>query len=171
MNIILEGCDCVGKTSIATALMKLDPRLQLTKCNAPKDMQSGREEYERIVERLNSEDFLLFDRALLGECVYAPLFRGYYPEYMRELETRVSDNTCIFLITAEPIVAQHRFDGEFISVNQIPEIIDEFRSELHSSNYQNKYVIDTTNKTPMQAAIDIVAYVEEANNRCKSWQR
>ena len=152
MNLIIEGCDCVGKTSIIKEFIKLNPEYKMIHCSNPKTMEDGRIQYIGIVNRLQHEDNLIYDRALLGECVYGPMFRGYYPEYMRDLEKEIPLNTNLILVTCHPDEIKKRFDGEFIIESDIPKIQDNFFKEWVRSNYHNKYIMDTTNERPESLA-------------------
>lgn len=154
-NIILEGCDCVGKSSIAEELMKMNKNFKLHKCSQPRDHDSAKLEYLKILVKLYEETLVIYDRAMLGERVYAPVFRSYVPRYMSSLEKLVPHNCYLFLITADTKEVYRRFDGKFIRKEQITTIKNRFKRHLNASSYPNKYIIDTTNISPYSAAVTI----------------
>lgn len=158
-NLIFEGCDCVGKTSTINDILQRFPQYQRIHVTAPKSKEEAKAEYEREVEQLKMCDNLIYDRLMLGECVYAPIFRGYYPEYMRDLEEQVHDNAFLIVLTADPEVIKTRFDGKFIKSEQIKEIVDAYKHEFAESKYQHKLMIDTTNKYPEEVAEEVMYFV------------
>lgn len=162
MNIIIEGCDCVGKTSLIAEFLKLQPNYRVVKCSAPKDKEAAREEYTRIVKEIQLQNNIIFDRALLGEKVYAPVFRGYYPEYMDELEEQCN-NALVVLLTANPKIALQRFDGKFIDADQIPNIMLSFFEEFHESKYPKKMILDSSYLKPNVLAEILWAAVQNVN--------
>lgn len=163
-NIILEGCDCVGKTSLQQALMDRSKKAKIAHMKAPKTKEAAKHEYRNWVDTLNSETGWILDRGLLGECVYAPLMRGYYPEYMRKLEETIRPHTVLVLVTAEPDIVADRFDGKFIKKKDIPYILHRFWCEWADSNYVVKIVADTSHQTADELAEKIIA---ECNRKFK----
>lgn len=149
MNILIEGCDCTGKTTLAN-LLKTRDNYQLLKSNAPpanltstQQYEHLREEYRRGIELLNTSDNICFDRFLLGEAIYAPLKRGYYPDYIRQFEETISDNTALVLLYADTDTVKSRFDGQFITEDEIPYVLYRFNKEFNLSRIRNKVKIDT----------------------------
>jgi len=152
VNVILEGCDCVGKSSIAEELL-LTGRFDLSiKYNNPKDKEDGERQYRNAVNIMNTRDRIIFDRALLGECIYAPLKRGYYPEYMRDLEKRLSTNTYLFVITASLENVKKRFDHKFLRENQLGIVLETYKKEFEECNYKRKYMIQTDTRSAFEAS-------------------
>lgn len=164
VNLILDGCDCVGKSSIAEELLLTGRFEFIIKRRNPKNMREGRKEYINDVNILNTRDRLIFDRGMLGECVYAPIKRGYYPEYMRELESKLSDNTHLFLIYADLEIVKKRFDHEFIREDQLEKVIDMYFNEFEACNYKKKYGISTTKRTPKEAS-DLICDIIDNNDK------
>lgn len=163
-NIILEGCDCTGKTTLQKALADRLKRSKTAHMKAPKSKEAAQYEYKNWVEVLNSETGWILDRGMLGECVYAPLMRNYYPEYMRSLENELYYHTILVLVVAEPSIVADRFDGEFIKKKDIPYILHRFWCEWADSNYVVKIVADTSHQTADELAERIIA---ECNRKLK----
>ena len=156
-NIIIEGCDCVGKTSVINKIIQEHPEFELIKCSAPKNKKEALNEYLNIVHRLQTETGLIFDRALLGECIYGPKYRDYYPEYMRNLEKLIPINTMLVLLIADIATIEKRFDGEFIKIEHIPIIQKNYIEEFNICNYKTKCMLSTDDITPMELAELIIA--------------
>lgn len=162
-NVILEGCDCVGKTSIADLFVR--DGFNRLKCSAPKDKFDAIEQYARTARELQTSKGNVLDRFMLGECVYGPVMRGYDTgSVIHEMEKHLPEDTLLVLVYAEPDTVKKRFDGVFITEDQIPEILDRFKDEWIDSQVPNKILVDTTHKTPEEAYADIVKYA-----RWKGW--
>lgn len=161
-NIILEGCDCTGKTILANELITHFKDYNIVHIGAPKGLDEFRETATGLVNKLNNEQGLIFDRALLGECVYGPIKRGYYPDYMRELEKTIKDHNILVLVTADEQIIQDRFDGKFLTREEIPIVLNKFDEEFNKANYQQKIKVDTTYNSSKQIAKHI--YNEVINN-------
>ena len=162
-NIILEGCDCVGKSSIAFKLIKTIPSLRLIKIDAPKNKKEARKQYTHLISQLNSERGIICDRSFFGERVYAPLMRGYYPNYMDFLEAKLKDHNFLFVITAEDAVIKERFDGDFIKLDQIHGIKMSFINELLKSKVKNKFVLDTSYISSLEAMHQVLDIVKDGS--------
>jgi len=141
-NVLLEGCDGVGKTSVANELQKHG--FKIRHCVAPKSCSRGMTEYERLSRFLNSHSGYVFDRALLGECVYSPIKRNYYPSYMRVFERHLYKNTILVLLVCDYEELRRRFDGKFIKQHQLVLVQEMYKNEFEKSKYQTKILIDTT---------------------------
>jgi thymidylate kinase len=145
-NVILEGCDCVGKTSVA-AFFKQFEGAEVVHIRPPKSMEDAHVQYLAWVKLLNSRTGFVLDRAFLSECVYAPLKRGYFPKYMRELEKTLNSNTFVVLLDASPNTILKRFDGQFITEREIPVVLESYRKEMEASNYPRKLTVNVEGKT------------------------
>ena len=156
-NIILEGCDGVGKSSIFEELMHnglFGDRMigiQYKYRMPPKSYEDGKELNEELLRQSNKFEGLVFDRHILSERVYAPILRNYIAIYTHELEKQLKPHNYLFLITAELKTVENRFDGKDISLNLISRVLDGYQFHFYRCKYPNKYIIDTTNITPFQA--------------------
>lgn len=83
--VILEGCDNVGKTTIAQALTQ-EFGYKYIHCSAPKSQEAAREEYLGI---LDEDTDLILDRSWIGDFVYAPTLRKYNPSYASDIITKI----------------------------------------------------------------------------------
>jgi len=161
MNIILEGCDCVGKSSIASNIVKLDPNYTVMKRNAVKSYTEGKSQYSADIELLNSKTNLIFDRFMYSEAVYAPIFRNYFPEYLREFEHKLSSNNLLVLVYARPEIVKKRFDGKFIKEEQIELIMSSFFRLFDQSQIPYKTIIDTSFESSESLAFKLLESIKK----------
>ena len=156
-NIILEGCDCVGKTSIFDEIMHrglLGKKMIGIQCKnrmPPKSYEDGKKLNEELLHLSNKLDGIVFDRHILSEKVYAPILRNYFPNYINELEKQLKEHNFLFLITADIDVIRERFDGKEITSELIPNVVNMYKYHFHKCYYPHKFIINTTNITPFQA--------------------
>jgi thymidylate kinase len=158
-NWIIEGTDRTGKSTLIQEFIKQDPdaHFDVRHCKNPPDSltreeqkEYARQEYIRGIKDLNEGCGIIYDRFLLGECIYSPIFRGYYPDYMRALEKTLNENTVLIVLTASPELIASRFDGKFIKVEQIPEIVRRFEEEFEASNITRKLLVRVDKMTPTE---------------------
>lgn len=161
-NVILEGCDCTGKTSIAVGLQELFG-MRIVKCSAPRTAAAARDEYFVKLVEISRKPGAVVDRFFMSEAVYAPMFRGYYPPYVRDMETKcMTKYNFMVLVTAAPETVAERFDGEFIKKEQIPLILKSFFWQYSSCRMPNKMTVDTTAITAAEAVRQIAEFVANA---------
>lgn len=156
-NIMVEGVDCVGKTTFINLFVERNPQYKIIKMKNPKNYEDGKEKNLKAFQMLNNESGLIFDRGILGECVYSPIKRRYYPEYVRMLEQSIKGYNVLLLLTADPKKIIERFDNVFLTVEEIPLVIDAFNREFEASLFPIKIRINVDGKTPLE----IVNIVEE----------
>jgi len=156
-NIILEGCDGVGKTSIFEELMhrglfgKKMIGIQHQNKMPPKSYLQGEILNKIFLRESNEFTGIVFDRHILSERVYAPIFRNYIPTYIGDLEKQLKPHNYLFLITADFKIVEKRFDGLVIPIDSLSKVINAYQFYFYKCYYPNKFIIDTTNITPFQA--------------------
>lgn len=164
--VIIEGCDCVGKTSTIKELTELCKQHKMpTKTkhfsNPPyyltKDQQHNfaKEEYYKEIETANNWPGVTFiyDRYFFGEQIYAPKYRGYHPTYVADLEKKLSETGALLVHLTAPVdVVRSRFDGQFIDESHISGIVSEYKRLFNSSTIQQKIEIDTSLYDPKRVA-------------------
>ncbi len=151
MNVIIEGCDCVGKSSAVKELMKLDGKLTYEHNVAPRTKAEAIEFYKKKVIEIAQENNHIIDRAFLSECVYGKFYRGYDSDYVREMEKQL-DNTILIVLTARTDIIEERFDGEGIDIKDIFDIRLRYLEQFELSNHKYKFVIDTSYIRPKTIA-------------------
>jgi hypothetical protein len=161
-NVILEGCDKVGKSTIADILCRRGKVDFAVHFNAPKDIHAGMREYYSTLNFLNRNNKICYDRWALGEKVYGPMIRNYYPNYMNDLESKILPHNFLFLITAELNIVLERFDDVGLERSQIREVLERFQLEFNECQYPNKFIIDTTKATPDES-VDLILQIINDN--------
>ena len=166
LNLLFEGCDCVGKKTLIRELQKHLVRADskpfvVSHVGAPTTKEEFKERAHQFVKIVNENYGIMYDRFLLGECVYGKLMRGYYPEYMRELELTIAPHNVLILVTAGEDEVIKRFDGQFIQRSDIPRVLNDFGHEFDTSNYQVKFVVNTTAMSTEQCTQQIIAFLGE----------
>ncbi len=136
--IILEGCDGVGKTTLANLLIhrgykslhfNYDPHLSI------------KEKYQRILSK-DYGDNIVLDRSFISEMVYGPLKRGYsrlsdqdFSELLQLLNKRGGR---VVLLDATPETIYNRIqkrgdaDDKNMDINQITSIRNLYKQILSS---------------------------------------
>lgn len=94
---------------------------------------------------------LIYDRWHLGECVYAPLYRGYSGDYVFDLEKRLhlncKGNVRLILLTEDFSVAKHFVDdGESFDISKREQEQEMFIEAFNKSCIPNKRIICVTDK-------------------------
>jgi thymidylate kinase len=150
-NIILEGCDKVGKSSIYQIILARGLCTIGTHFGVPESKEKAKQTYYDTLKFLNSNDGIVFDRWALGEKIYGPILRKYEPDYMDDLESKIADHNILVLVKAHPNIVRERFDGKGIKIYQIEAVLENFWKEFLKAKYPNKFIIDTSNITADKA--------------------
>jgi thymidylate kinase len=169
MIIICEGLDRVGKdTQIKLLQTKLiDKPCHIFHYSAIKNIDNkvckkySKKLYDdgfKIIGKLYKNRHLIFNRFLLGEIVYSPLYRNYKGDYIYKLEQKYKTKDFfkeIYLITFIDTVDNliQREDGlsHSLDVNHKQDEINKFIEAYNNSNIINKLLININTKS-----IDIV---------------
>lgn len=124
MNIIIEGPDGAGKTSLANQLASA-LNLEIVHFVAPTDNSSQFDMYRSfLLEATNT----ILDRAWYSDMVYGPIFRGkaeIRADAMRELERGAEDTVVIYCTGPEYamwLAAQERGETYVETYTQYKEI-------------------------------------------------
>ena len=168
MNIIVEGLDSTGKSSLILNLQNYfydgevsEPtpvqilyytNFKAATCNQKKISYAHYEAGFKTL-RYNASDnrHLIFDRFHLGEFVYSPLYRNYNGDYVFELEKKYMDflsGTLLIVLIDDAENLIERDDGLSFSIdiNQKKEEIKQFKKGYELSNL-NKMLINVKDKT------------------------
>lgn len=147
-TLVLEGCDGVGKTTLA---QRLSAHHGFTVVHSPRTPDhldlAGR--YRTI---LAQEGRLLFDRCFLSELVYGPLHRGRtritWSEAIDLAETVIARDGLLIHLTAPPALVHQRLldrDGEAISLDDVTALTTAYRRVFATlADYAPVLTIDTS---------------------------
>ena len=184
-SFIIEGLDRVGKGTLIQGIQdKLGffqvihyekPKLlkcydELSKHQATPPLKMYQEDsFTEMFAILNSSASVILDRAHLGECVYAPLYRNYPGEYVFDLEKKFSmdrnSQVRMILLTEDFSVSKH-----FVDDGQSLGTIDKREAEqnlfvtaFNKSIMPNKKIVCVTNPSSgdFRPAEDILKEVLE----------
>lgn len=147
-TLVLEGCDGVGKTTLARRLSGDHGFTVVHSPRTPDHLDlAGR--YRAI---LAQEGRLLFDRCFLSELVYGPLNRGRsritWSEAIDLAETVIARDGLLVHLTAPPTVVHQRLltrDGEAVSLDEVTALITAYRRVFDTlADYAPVLTIDTS---------------------------
>lgn len=174
MIVILEGPDRVGKTTQAKLLAE---RLYTNYWNHPTQFfhfsQTGNRKMTELVYRDMLETMAsrpntnyILDRFLIGEAVYAPLYRGYSGDWVYGLEEEyrdLLDEAYLIHLWDKPENLVDREDGESLGQSYFDKLheLDAYRRAVEDSNIGNKVTISVTCKTPACLHKEICHYIGE----------
>ncbi len=137
MFIIVEGCDCVGKTTLVAHLSKI-LGWEIKKFSQPKN--SAYEEYLSFF--LTRGTPVILDRGYCGEEVYGPLWRGKSDlEGLRfkNIEDIIAVHPSVFIYceTSKTEIKKRLIErgDAFTKVSEIDSIVDGFHKALKKSRF------------------------------------
>jgi len=156
-NIVLEGCDGVGKTTIAQ-MLRNRYNMSIYSPNRPGTYKEGVEINLRVCRMMRYYQNHVYDRAFLSEFVYAPIFRGYEAIYAFNMSCDLQDNTLFILLTATLPSMKERYDGEFVNIDDLSKISTSYLNAFNKLTNKHKIIISTTNKTPEKVLQEILNY-------------
>lgn len=161
-KFLLEGIDFLGKSSLAKNIQKRLGFHQVMHCGKPifssvhaYAFQYQRAAFSQLFRLLNEPNYnFIFDRAHLGECVYAPLYRHYSGEYVFELEATYNmghddrKDTTLILLTEDFSCSKHFIDdGQSFDISKRDIEQRMFVSAFEKSVIQRKKIICVTDKS------------------------
>lgn len=155
-NLMFEGVDCVGKTSIIKEFNNKFPEYGIIKMSAPNSKMYAIRQYTAMAERLKVEQGLILDRGFISELVYAPIYRSYQANYIYTLINKIVESTILVYVTADEEVIKERFDNKFIKLKDISIIKNSFIEEFSKTKIKDKIYIDTTSMNKEEACQDLI---------------
>ena len=169
-KFLVEGLDRLGKSSLIdgiqnrlgfhTVIHYEKPKLldayfgcapgstvEIEKRNALREYQEAG--FVNMFDLISSSARIIFDRAHLGECVYAPLYRGYAGDYVFDIELhhgiQHNTNTRLILLTEDFEISRHfHDDGLSFDATKRAEEQDMFITAFHQSRIMDKRIICVT---------------------------
>ena len=170
-NIIIEGCDRLGKDTLIGGLMHALGFFQLVHYQKPLeldyydcDKRAYQEaSFEQMFNMLSVGGMML-NRAHLGEYVYADRYRGYSGSYVFDMEDRhymACKNSLLVLLYAsswEPITD----DGLSFDFNKKEDEQNDFKTAFATSNIKTKLMVDVTANGQFRPRSEILGQVIQA---------
>ena len=166
MLILISGCDRTGKTTFAhkleKALKKYNPIYQ--HFSYPKDKESAKKEYYQYIDNLKDDELIICDRFYECEHVYAPLYRGYQLDYLKDIETKLMKKTYVLFlyIYADYNIIMDRISGigeDFVNHNDIKKVLD-YYSDFTNKTSLPMLTLKNNTRADMHNNIDIsISYI------------
>jgi thymidylate kinase len=159
-NLIIEGPDRAGKTTVINALMKKYPQYKYVHCGEAESddkQQWYKNFFYRSLDAFKAGSHI-FDRFHLGELVYGKMYRKYDITYCYDLEQNIRNcsDTLLVVLHADSRLIQRRWDGKGIMpISDIDNVIIEF-IRAYCCSILKKIIIDATYMTPD----DVVKVIE-----------
>lgn len=170
MSILsLTGADGTGKTTLVSELSK---QLEYTSrhFDKPADMEDGKNQYFSFIKELNEDENIITDRLHEGEWVYAPLYRNYKADYLREFEQEVINKHGFLQVYVkaelQTIIDRTRKRGEdFVKEEHFQTVLDLF-DDFMNEQAMPFIEIDTTNS---ETENDVKRVIEAFNKVNTIW--
>lgn len=172
MGIInATGQDGVGKSTIVKGLSELTGWENIH-FDKPRDMKDGKQQYFSFADKMNNDisKNIICDRLHEGEWVYAPLYRGYKADYMREFEREIIQKHNFLLVyvkaSLNTIIERTRIRGEdFVKEEDFQTVRNLFEDYMNAQALP--YIeVDTTNS---ETSNDLKKILEAYSKVDKIW--
>jgi len=149
-SIIIEGPDRCGKSTLVGMLAKELPKYTLLHFKGPppglaRHDQSVHQQlvFMRMAAGLQ-HGLYLCDRSHIGELVYAPLYRGYYPTWWQHIDSKVASDTIVVLLLTSEELFKKRWDKKGDTVPTDYALVSKlFEAALNSSDLPVKRVFQS----------------------------
>lgn len=162
MKIVIEGCDGVGKTSIAKILA------EKYGCDIVHMTSQDPGDYEFYKQSLRKEN-VIYDRNVLGEMVYPHVFnrqKKLAGVELREILHHFKKDVYFFVLTADPETIRLRLSRRGNEASEILESIDYINAKFKTLVYEYKLSeIDTTQMKIEDVANKIIEIIESKENK------
>jgi len=170
MNLIFEGCDCTGKTTLINSVVKnSDKSFKIFHFQRPPDNMAASQvrEFQRQMFFLHSNYLIhdadiIFDRYHIGELIYGKLYREYDIDYIDELEKLIKEHCILICIHCNREEMEKRFDNKGMPRYDLEKVNNLFIKHCKESKLR-KIFIDTSNITPQQALEELKLKLQEFN--------
>lgn len=150
MIVLIEGADCVGKSTLCSAVAEMLGGAEIIHCEKPK-LPPVREYFE-LINSLCSDMNYVIDRAWLSEIVYSQLWRGgrSIGDFdLRFLERfAMSKHRCAaihaFADEATVIDRMRRRGEKLLSENQVHDCLALFRDVFYKDTALTQFNYDSS---------------------------
>lgn len=170
--IALEGCDRVGKTTLAKKLAKhfkaeyRHIKFKSTSEEPEKQKQEMKDfNFSILTECCETEVPIIYDRFLYGEYVYGHL-RGYKVNYLFNNAWSLPANTLLIHVDTDASILIPRFEDEIQKVENVETILKRFRyAYMHAPSFHkislfNDFTENFFNNSMMQITNYLDMYYE-----------
>jgi len=120
----------------------------------------------KIIKKLYKNRHLIFNRFLIGEYVYSPIYRNYNGDYIFNIEKKYCNEKFwddIYLISFTDSIENiiNREDGKSFSIDPLikQQEISLFKEAIEKSIIKNKIIIDINGKSIEQVHQEIYKFL------------
>ncbi|QPK89865.1 deoxynucleoside kinase [Bacillus velezensis] len=154
MIVVLEGCDCVGKTTFAEMLSK-KTGYKIEKGSSFEISKLGADAMYRHMKSLLQKDNIIIDRFFYSNLVYGELFG--YPmmnmEQINDLNNDLSKKGLVIYLKAKPSTIQERMynrGDDMVSHSDINDILNGYKMWMGDAFVTPRTMLslDTTQLNP-----------------------
>lgn len=155
-QFLIEGVDRMGKSTLIRGLLEElgyhlvvhydKPKILAAYAHLPDPLFRYQWElYNEMFRLVAAKIKVIFDRAHLGEMVYAPMYRKYNTEYIQSMEsyTDTSSARLVLLYTSDFSFIQD--DGQSIDFSKKEQEQALFMAAFETSTIADKVLVDVSN--------------------------
>lgn len=167
-NIVLEGCDATGKSTLAKVLSD-ELEMLVVQGSSFENATGTNEDLFKHFTKVSNARNIIFDRSIYSNYVYATLYNDYSilsDEQRAEIEKKIKNNTIVIYLSADEQTIKDRIGergDDYIKTKDIKGILELYSTAIDKAK-KNGVIIkqyDTSKLTTEEIAKDIV-------NRIKS---
>lgn len=135
MNIVLEGCDCVGKTTFAQMLSQ-KTGYEIVKGSSFQIAELGQDGMFEHMMGLLDRDNIIIDRFFYSNLVYGKLYNYPMMNIMQyaKLTTKLNKKALVIYLQASPFVIKERMatrGDDMIKAQDIDKILDTYNEDIN----------------------------------------
>ena len=170
INLVIEGCDCVGKTTLINSIVKNSDRsFKVFHFQKPPESMATFQvmEFQKHMFFVHSnylihDTDIIFDRYHIGELIYGKLYREYDVDYIAELEKLIKEHCILICMSCNREQIEKRFDNKGMPRYDLEKVNNLFIKYCKESKLR-KIFIDTSNNTPQQTLEELKLKLQEFN--------
>lgn len=156
-QFLIEGVDRMGKSTLIKNLLDELGYHLVVHYDKPKKLKTYAakyidplltyqfELYNQMFKMIERDDYVIFDRAHLGEMVYAPMYRKYDVGYIRSLELSYRTDSARLVLLTTSDFSFIKDDGLSIDFAKKEEEQARFIQAFNASAIQDKVLVDVSN--------------------------
>jgi len=166
LNVIIEGGDCSGKTTIFNELIKNIPQDMVYRVSKPDCFLNALDSTVNQLHHLKDDVPMFFERSFISELIYGKRFRKYTPDQervFRQLLKEIPENTVIFIITSPDKTLMERYQqrgDSFVDATNILQINKEYLElVIYMREQTNARIIVVNNNSYIASAVEAMQLV------------
>lgn len=155
-QFLIEGVDRLGKSTLIQGLQDALGYHLVVHYEKPKKLKAYADDempllkyqeelYSNMFAMIHNDLPIIFDRAHLGEAVYAPMYRKYSGEYVFEMEKGANTSRSRLVLLTTSDFSFIKDDGLSLDFNKKEEEQALFIEAFKRSNIEDKVIIDVSN--------------------------